>query len=110
MKPIPKTMLPQTVVYNAYVSNAGEGSSFGASTNLTFVKIEEVKQLSRTSNGIEVIGNAMLFYDCVNSNGLTAKPLNESKITYDSHVYHIVSTDILYSEDSTPHHYEILLR
>jgi hypothetical protein len=110
MKPIPTKMLPQSVVYNAYVSNTGEGSSFGTSITLTNVKMEEVKQLSRTNNGIEVIGNAMLFYDCVNSNGLTAKPLNESKITYDSHIYHIISTDILYSEDSTPHHYEILLR
>lgn len=103
-------MLPNSVVYEAYVSDTGEGSSYATSTTLSFVKVDEQKQFSYSSNGKEIVGNAMLFYDLTNSVGLTALPVNESKITFNGKTYTIKDTDILRANDNTPHHYEILLK
>lgn len=110
IKPIPKKLLVNSVSYQAYIPNTGEGSTFGTATTLSFVKIDEQKQFRRDLNGAEIVGNAMLYYDLVNSSGLTAKPTNESKITFEDKIYHIVDTDILRGDNNTPHHYEILLK
>lgn len=109
LKPIPLKLLPSSVTYYAYNSDTGEGSSWGSATTLLNVKVDEQKQFISNLNGREITGNAMLFYDCVNSSGLSAIPTNESKVVYNGRTYYVVDTDILRSED-TPHHYEILLK
>lgn len=103
-------MLVNSATYEEYVADTGEGSSYAAAVTLNNVKIDEQLQFSYSSNGKEVIGNAMLFYDLTNSSGFTNKPVNESKITFNGKTYTIKDTDILRSNDSTPHHYEVLLK
>lgn len=103
-------MLPNSVVYQQYLADTGEGSSYSTATTLSFVKVDEQRQFSYSSNGKEVVGNAMLFYDLTNSAGLSALPVNESRITFNGKTYTIKDTDILRANDSTPHHYEILLK
>jgi len=110
IKPIPKRLLPHTATYKGYVADTGEGESYSSVVTLAFIKIDEQTQLSRTKDGNEVIGNAIMYYDYVNSNGLVNKPLNNSIVTFKSRDYHIVDTDILYAESDTPHHYEVLLK
>lgn len=106
---IPKKLLPNTVDYYEYIEDTGEGSSFASKQVLSFVKIDEQTQYSHTQNGREVIGKAMLYYDCTNSSGLSEKPINESKVVFEDKTYHIVDTDVLRSGE-TPHHYEMLLK
>jgi hypothetical protein len=96
--------------YKAYTGNLGEGDTYSTATDLKYVKIEEKKQLAVTNNGREVIGNALMFYDVYNSTGLTAKPVNNSTITFNGHIYHVVDTDILYGDSGIPHHYEVMLK
>lgn len=110
MQPIPKRMLVNSATYEEYIADTGEGSSYKIVVTLDHIKIDEQLQFSYTSNGKEIVGNAMLFYDLTNSSGLTAKPVNESKITFEDKTYTIKDTDILRANDSTPHHYEILLK
>lgn len=110
LRPIPKRMLPNTVNYKAYIPDTGEGASYGNDTSLKYVKMEERKQLRQTANGNEVVGNAMMFYDVVNSTGLTGVPAPHSKIIYGSKTYYIVDTDVLRGNNDNPHHYEILLK
>ncbi len=110
IKPIPKRLLPHNCTYKEYLGNTGEGDEWGADTPLKFVKVEEKMQLKVTSNGREVVGNARLFYDLANSSGLTDKPVQNSKIIYNSREYRIVDTDVLCGEQSIPHHYEVLLK
>src|SRR5574344_107096 len=110
MRPIPKRMLINSATYEEYIADAGEGSSYKTPITLGNVKIDEQKQFSYTANGKEVIGNAMLFYDLVNSSGLTEEPTNESIITFNDKKYTIKDLDILRAKDKTPHHYEILLK
>ena len=110
IRPIPKRMLPNSASYEEYLADTGEGSSYSTSVTLNNIKIDEQKQFSYTSNGKEIVGNAMLFYDLTNSSGLTGSPVNESKITFNGKTYTVKDTDILRDNDNTPHHYEILLK
>ena len=110
IKPIPKRMLVNSATYEEYIADMGEGSSYKTSVTLDNIKVDEQLQFSYSSNGKEVIGNAMLFYDLTNSSGFTNKPVNESKITFNGKTYTVKDTDILRANDSTPHHYEVLLK
>ena len=110
IKPIPKRLLPHKCTYKEYLGNNGEGDEWGKDVSLNFVKIEEKMQLKVTSNGREVVGNALMFYDLINSSGLSSKPIQNSKIIYNSHEYRIVDTDVLCADQSNPHHYEVMLK
>lgn len=110
VKPIPKKMLPNNAIYEEYIADTGEGSSYSAPIILSFVKIDEQLQFSYSSNGKEIVGNGMLFYDLTNSSGFISKPVNESRITFNGKKYTVKDTDILRANDNTPHHYEILLK
>ena len=110
IKPIPKRMLVNSATYEEYIADTGEGSSYATSVTLNNIKIDEQTQFSYSSNGKEIVGNGMLFYDLTNSSGFTNKPVNESKIIFNGKTYTIKNTDILRGNDSVPHHYEILLK
>lgn len=110
IKPIPKRMLPHNVIYKEYLDNKGEGDDWGVDTPLSFVKVEEKTQLKVTSEGREVIGNARMFYDLVNSEGLTTEPIINSIVKFNNKNYKIVDVDILCPDNSNPHHYEVLLK
>lgn len=110
IKPIPKRLLPHNCTYKEYLGNTGEGDEWGADTPLKFVKIEEKTQLKVTSNGREIVGNARLFYDLTNSSGLSAKPVQNSKIIFKGREYRVVDTDVLCGEEDSPHHYEVMLK
>ena len=110
IKPIPKRLLPHNCTYKEYLDNTGEGDKWGDDTPLTYVKIEEKIQLKVTSNGREIVANARFFYDLVNSSGLSSKPVPNSKIIYNNHEYRVIDTDILCSDQSKPHHYEVMLK
>ncbi len=109
MKPIPKRMLVHSVKYKPY-SDGQEGASYGTEVNLTNVKVDDKKTLINTAEGQEIVGNAIMFYDYVNSSGLTSEPLKHSLITFKTRTYHIVDVEILYSNSNTPHHYEVILK
>lgn len=110
MIPIPKKMLPNQVIYQKYKADDGEGSSYEKPVILNHVKIDEQKQIVYTSNSAELVGNAMLYYDLVNSTGLEEKPVNESLITFEDRTYTVVDTDVLRGNSNKPHHYEIKLK
>jgi hypothetical protein len=110
IKPIPKRMLVNSATYEEYIADTGEGSSYKPAVTLDKIKIDEQLQFSYSSNGKEIVGNGILFYDLTNSSGFTNKPVNESRITFNGKTYTIKDTDILRANDSTPHHYEVLLK
>ena len=110
IKPIPKRLLPNSCIYKKYLGNTGEGDKWEIDTSLNFVKIEEKTQLKVTSNGREIVGNARLFYDLTNSEGLTSEPVQNSKIIFNDKEYRVVDSDILRGDQDTPHHYEVLLK
>ena len=110
IKPIPKRLLPNNCKYKEYLSNSGEGDGWADEIPLNRVKIEEKTQLRITSNGREVVGNARMFYDLVNSEGLSNVPIQNSIILFKNREYRVVDTDVLRGEQDDPHHYEVLLK
>lgn len=110
IRPIPKRKLPNTVYYKAYSDNTGEGNTYDTEVALYNVKIEDIKKYLYNSNGREIIGNAIMFYDCKNSCGLSAEPINNSIITFKDREYHIISTETLTADSDEPHHYEVMLK
>lgn len=110
IKPIPKRLLPHSAIYKKYLGNTGEGDELGEETPLSFIKIEEKNQLKVTSNGREIVGNARMFYDLTNSDGLIDKPVENSIINFNEKTYKVVDVDILCPDTSHPHHYEVLLK
>lgn len=110
IQPIPKRMLKDIVNYSSYNLDSGEGASYGTPTLLSNVKVEEKKVFYTAQDGNEVVGNAVLFYDYVNSKGLIGEFKNQSKIGYNGRTYHIVDTETLRGNSTKPHHYEVLLK
>ena len=110
MKPIPRRMLPNSVIYKAYQGDTGEGVSLSSPITLKNVKVEERQQERYTSNGRELVGNALMFYDLVNSSGLNDKPIPESEVIFNGKTYTVVDTDVLRANSDVPHHYEVLLK
>ena len=51
-----------------------------------------------------------MFYDLVNSLGLTDAPINNSKVIFNNKEYKIVEASTLYPDSSNAHHYEVLLQ
>lgn len=107
---IRKNLLPHQVSYKQYLQDTGEGSSYAASITLYNVKIEEVKQVSHTKDGREIIGNALMFYDFRVSSGLTNDPTENSQVIFNNRTYHIATIDTLRDRRNNPHHYEIILK
>lgn len=110
MKPIPKRLLPSRVSYKEYIPNTGEGATYKDIVYLENVKVEERKILTVSRDGKELIGNAILFYDLINSKGLISMPTNHSEVIYQGKTYHIEDIDILRADSDIAHHYEILLK
>ena len=110
MKPIPKRMLPNEVVYKEYLGDTGEGVSFSSPITLKNVKVEERQQFRYNSNGRELVGNALMFYDLVNSSGLNDKPIPESEVIFNGKTYTVIDTDVLRANSDVAHHYEVLLK
>lgn len=110
IKQIPKRLLPNEAVYKEYLGNTGEGDEWGLDAPLSFVKIEEKKQLLIDENGREIIGNAKMFYDLKNSSGFNNKPVENSKIIFENKIYFIENVEILRATKEEPHHYEIMLK
>lgn len=110
IRPIPKKMLPHKAIYKEYFGNNGEGDQWKCGVPLSFIKIEERTQIKVTSNGREIVGKARMFYDHINSVGFTEKPKENSIIQFNDRDYTIENVDSLCADDSTPHHYELLLK
>lgn len=106
---IRKNLLPHQVSYKEYLQDTGEGSSYATAVTLNNVKVEEVKQVSHTKDGREIIGNALMFYDFKVSSGLTT-PVENSQVIFNGRTYHIATIDTLRDVRSNPHHYEIILK
>lgn len=110
IKPIPKRLLPHNCIYKKYLENLGEGDIWDNEFFLKHVKIEKKLQLKVTSNGREVVGNARMFYDCINSEGLKEEPKQDDIIIFNNKEYKVFDTEILYADSDMPHHYEVLLK
>lgn len=66
--PIPKIMLPHTIVYRAYNGTDDFGSpTYGNPVTIERVRIDETTVFSRDGTQTRIVANGVIFIDAVNS-------------------------------------------
>ena len=108
MKPIPKSLLPHTVILHKKVNNGGrfEEDAIDPGTEIAYVRMEPSNRIVRDKNGAQIQLAATLFYDCKNStpNGITFKV--DDVIVFNGQKHRVQISDPLYDRRKL-HHYEL---
>ena len=105
---IPKRLLNQNAKIKLYNGNGGSGPVYLSEIDLKHIRVEKHDVIKRGLEGQEVIGKALMFYDIVNSQGLSEEPRQNSIVTFEDKEYRVVEVDTLYA--TKKHHYEIILK
>lgn len=108
MKPIPKSLLPHSVMLHKKVNAGGrfEEDFLDSGTKLTYVRMEPSSRIVRDKNGAEIQLAATLFYDCKNSipNGISFKV--DDVIVFNGQKHRVQVVEPLYDRNKL-HHYEL---
>ncbi|WP_026582127.1 putative minor capsid protein [Bacillus sp. J33] len=108
VKPIPKHVLIHTVTYEEWQEGDGitTESGFLPPITLTNVRVQSLSNIRKNTNSEELLYEAMLFYDMVNSS--SSGPfefVEKSKVTFAGKTMHVKKVNPV--EALALHHYEI---
>lgn len=108
MKPIPKSMLPHTVMLYKKVNSGGfyEEDSLKDGIDLSFVRIEPSSKIVRDKNNAELQIVATLFYDCKNSQPRNIAFSVDDVIRFHGQKHRVKVVEPLYDSRKL-HHYEL---
>jgi len=121
-KPMRKDrVLIHSAVLSTYVGDDGDSPGNPNSVDLKHIRIDEGRKYSNIDGRYEVIGNALMFVDAVNSviddgestRSVTAADLiTKSEIEFKGKTYSVQDYDTLYadSKQEEVHHWEVLLK
>lgn len=108
MKPIPRAVLPHTVMLNA----PGQTDAWGRETDrpmateIRFVRIEPSSKLVTDTQNRQIQLSALLFYDCTNSIPRGVDWKQGQRITFNNQQFTVQFVEPLYAARAL-HHYEI---
>ena len=106
IKPIPRRMLPDSVVYKPLLENGRNGSVWGDEVMLKFVCVDYNTKYAIKGDNQGVAYKAMLFYDCRNSRPIGIAFREKDKIIHNGKEMTVESVSIPNSGDRI-HHYEL---
>lgn len=106
MKPIPKRLLPHTIIVERVSNDDLFGETWAEPFEIHRVNVQHKKKLVRGANGITIEANTLIFIDAVNSLPAVALKAND-KIIFKGTEMHVTSIDILYGDKDNPHHWEV---
>ena len=108
MKPIPKSLLPHSVMLHKKVNAGGrfEEDSLDDGTKLTYVRMEPSSRIVRDNNGAEIQLAATLFYDCRNSDPKDISFKVDDVIVFNGQKHRVQVVEPLYDRNKL-HHYEL---
>lgn len=108
MKPIPKSLLPHSVMLHKKVNDGGrfEEDSLDYGTKLTYVRMEPSSRIVRNKNGAEIQLAATLFYDCKNSSPHDIAFNVDDIIVFNGQKHRVQIVEPLYDRRKL-HHYEL---
>jgi hypothetical protein len=109
IKPIPKSLLIHTAVYEEFLNNERWGETFAAPVALLNVRVQPAKGLIKDTIREAISARAVLFFDTEHSTPAMENFVIKSKITFDNEVYTINDVQTFYAFGDTPHHYEMIL-
>lgn len=108
MRPIPKSLLPHTVMLHKKKNSGGryEEDSLDYGIKLAYVRMEPSGRIVRDKNGAEIQLAATLFYDCKNStpSGIMFKV--DDVIVFNGQKHRVQVVEPLYDRRNL-HHYEL---
>ncbi|MBU8773188.1 putative minor capsid protein [Cytobacillus oceanisediminis] len=108
VKPIPKHVLIHTVTYEEWQDGDGINteSGFKSPVTLSNVRVQALSNIRKNTNSEELLYEAILFYDVVNSSSSAAFNFAEkSRVTFDGKQLLVKKVNPV--EALTLHHYEI---
>lgn len=106
MYAIEKKYLIHSATHNVLTSGQ-RGKVYGSNIALTNVLVQPTTLVVK-GNGVDQIkAKAIMFYDCLNSTGMTTEFKIEDKIVFDGKEYYINEVVKAYAFDL--HHYELIL-
>jgi hypothetical protein len=107
MYAIDKKFLIHSVKHNV-LTTGQRGKTYGTDINLTNVLVQPSTLVVKSNNGVDQVkAKAIMFYDIINSSGMTTEFKIEDKIVFDSKEYYINEVVKAYAFDL--HHYELIL-
>lgn len=106
--PIPKIMLPHTIVYRAYNGTDDFGSTiYGNPVTIERVRIDETTVFSRDGTQTRIVANGVIFIDAVNST-LFLNFEEQSLVIFNNREFVIQKVIPCYQPFSAAiHHYEL---
>jgi hypothetical protein len=110
VKPIPKHVLTHTVTYEEWQEGDGINADggFKAPVTLSNVRVQYLSNIQRNSNSEQLLYEAMLFYDVINSSSSAPFTfIEKSKVTFDGKTMVVEKVNPV--EAIQLHHYEIEL-
>jgi len=115
IKPIPKKLLPNTILYKKYLGDSGTGDAFDTQKTITNVAFQEKKTRTAKQDGFIIIGKGTVFVDAKNSLVDDAAVTNDlfvekSRIIFNSKTYIIKEIENLdYESGRGIHHWELMV-
>lgn len=108
MKPIPKSLLPHSVMFHKKVNSGGrfEEDSLDSGTKISYVRMEPSNRIVRDKNNAEIQLAATLFYDCKNSTPNDIFFSVDDIILFNGQKHRVQLVEPLYDR-SKLHHYEL---
>jgi hypothetical protein len=111
VKPIPLSVLTHTAVYEEFRDGDGitTEAGFKPPVTLSNVRMQALSNIHKNANGEELLYEAVLFYDVMNSSSSDQFEFKEkSKVTYGGKVMYVEKVNPV--EGIALHHYEIGLK
>lgn len=108
IKPIPKKLLIHTVTYEEWVEGDGITTDGGhkAPVTLSNVRLQRLSNIKKSTTQEQLLYNAMLFFDVVNSSSSGEFKFTEkSRVTFDSQQMIVQKVNPVDAFEL--HHYEI---
>lgn len=111
IRPIPLQLLIHTITYEEWQEGDGINteSGFKESVTLSNVRVQFLSNITRSNTSEQLLYDAMLFYDAVNSK--SSGPFNftqKSRVTFDEKTMFVEKVNPV--EAFTLHHYEVGIR
>lgn len=108
MRPIPKSLLPHTVMLHKKKNSGGfyEEDSLDHGLKISYVRIEPSSKIVRDKNKAEIQLAATLFYDCKNSLPRSTAFHVDDIVIFNGQKFIIQIVEPLYDRNKM-HHYEL---
>lgn len=107
LRPIPLKVLIDTATHSPLVTGA-RGKTYTPDNVLANVLVQDKKVRTVESGNIITTSDAILFYDVINSNGMTAFSIGD-KITYSNGQEKYIKGVVEAKTYDGIHHYELML-